>query len=501
MCGILGVVKAKGQYITKEEFEDFKILLKSSESRGRHATGIMYICDGEVLVKKAPAQASDLLPYMRFIPRVRAMIGHTRHSTGGSPQYNENNHPIESPSWALVHNGMVSSALTEKELGCISQCDTELFVRMFERVTKETSGITASDAIKNSLEQLSGSWALCFVNKKTREIFMTRNTNPCCVLTYDGGFYFASVDSYIKDTNRAKALGKGTVISDLPVRKLFRIEDDASFNELCQYTEAPSRYGRNYDWYNQDDYYTGSRRYNANTKFAPVSLADIDDMFTRDTIRIYKETLLTNIDPKHTCTKELECYAINMLITEPELFEISTHYIPHLKGLLKQALAAKKAGAIKPKKNIMKKINTEFAAVITFEADKPAYSHKDNSCIIDNQGIISPNLFSSLPWYERVIISKYGAILDTHMVEREIIVPRRRVEQTPVNTNTHMFTCQTCKVFVQKSDKRVVQTEADTEKGTEVTTVTHYACPYCNTVYEETSTVTKTKPNNSLAVI
>ena len=175
MCGILGVVKAKGTYVTPDEFEDFKILLKESESRGRQATGIAYVCDEEVLVKKGAVTASEILPYLRYIPRVRALIGHTRQSTGGSPMYNCNNHPQESENWVLVHNGMVSSELTSKQLKCVSDCDTEFFVRMFEKEGAAAPDAAVSDIIKTSLEQLSGSWALCFVDKRTRNIYFSKS--------------------------------------------------------------------------------------------------------------------------------------------------------------------------------------------------------------------------------------------------------------------------------------------------------------------------------------
>lgn len=99
-------------------------LLLESQIRGKHATGYSYVAaddtkvdQDEVVTFKAPVCASEFIemdPWLAFkLLKPRQAILHTRYSTSGDWQENDNNQPISTSTLALVHNGLVSMATQE----------------------------------------------------------------------------------------------------------------------------------------------------------------------------------------------------------------------------------------------------------------------------------------------------------------------------------------------------------------------------------------------------
>lgn len=204
MCGIVGVIKSKGKPVTRDEHEDFLAMLEKAEQRGSQATGVIYVYEsGSVFCMKSPSKATLAADYIPHRENVRALLGHTRQSTGGVPATNSNNHPHETHTWALIHNGSCWTTVTDNDLGKTTSCDTEEFVRMFDLMQEKHKKKNLQYVLRQSLNEMNGSWALAFVNKKTHDIFLTGNgTSPLNCVYFPDGMFFASVASYFEQTLR-----------------------------------------------------------------------------------------------------------------------------------------------------------------------------------------------------------------------------------------------------------------------------------------------------------
>ena len=179
MCGIIGYVKGKKD-IDKEVLRDMvHDLLIACQSRGVDATGYGYIKDGKVVVDKAPGPAMGFVERLRDIPfdEVQLFVGHTRAATKGSPQNNENNHPIVSKDSGLLiaHNGVVSS---HKDLKQDGEVDSEVILRLIELRQDVVEGI------KYAEDNYTGPSAYVLLGVDfPKKMYIVRSGNPM-VLAY-----------------------------------------------------------------------------------------------------------------------------------------------------------------------------------------------------------------------------------------------------------------------------------------------------------------------------
>src|SRR3990167_1424815 len=115
MCGILGYsnISLKLEHVGRVR-KAFKRLLVNTSTRGVDATGA-YIPGKPTWFSKAPLPAAiytntkgyDDLLNEHFTVNSPALVGHCRHATNGTPQVNDNNHPVVAGNIMLVHNGVI----------------------------------------------------------------------------------------------------------------------------------------------------------------------------------------------------------------------------------------------------------------------------------------------------------------------------------------------------------------------------------------------------------
>ena len=159
MCGIFGFINYKSKSI-KNLSNLTNLLAEESAVRGTDATGISFVSDDEICILKEAKSAYDIS--FKHSDSVKALIGHTRHSTQGSCKNNQNNHPFwgkcKNAEFALAHNGVLFNDTELKIKYDLSKTniktDSYVAVQLLERQNELTP-----DSIKFMAENVQGSFS------------------------------------------------------------------------------------------------------------------------------------------------------------------------------------------------------------------------------------------------------------------------------------------------------------------------------------------------------
>ena len=197
MCGIIGYISKDDNNIQSKLVQN----LKKLEYRGYDSSGFCIINNNNFYVKKSLGQIDNL---QKQIDDTKSNIGiaHTRWATHGSVNTN-NTHPILSKkhTWAVVHNGIIENYVEiKKQLGeknFCTQTDTEVVPNFLES-QKSNNNI---EKIFNLTKTLTGSYALCMINKDQKDtMYLARKNSPLFV-AQNSNSIMASSDPVCFDCN------------------------------------------------------------------------------------------------------------------------------------------------------------------------------------------------------------------------------------------------------------------------------------------------------------
>jgi len=185
MCGICASVGDENQV------ENVLEGLKKLEYRGYDSSGIAYLKNDRIEVKKSVGQIKNLEKNIDEHTQANIVIGHTRWATHGKPS-EENAHPHLSADgqFAMVHNGIIENYEELKkrfEFTLKSQTDTEVFVNLFVKQKGEVL-----QRISNVCKQVKGSYAVAILHKKENKIFFAKRNSPLYVAIGENGGMIAS---------------------------------------------------------------------------------------------------------------------------------------------------------------------------------------------------------------------------------------------------------------------------------------------------------------------
>lgn len=164
MCGIVGSVGEAS--LRKFIIEG----LKSLEYRGYDSSGVAFLTQGQIQQFRIPGRIDDLHKEIPLHQTGQLGIGHTRWATHGEPNLN-NTHPHHSNkgTFYLVHNGVIDNyrfikkKLENKGFVFYSDTDTEVIANLLEHYFLTTAEKNPLLAIKKTLEDLEGSYALAII--------------------------------------------------------------------------------------------------------------------------------------------------------------------------------------------------------------------------------------------------------------------------------------------------------------------------------------------------
>jgi glutamine---fructose-6-phosphate transaminase (isomerizing) len=191
MCGIVGIL---GRGPVADQIVDS---LKRLEYRGYDSAGVATLEGDRLERRRAEGKLKNLETRLRAEPLAgHTGIGHTRWATHGKPTEN-NAHPHATDNVAVVHNGIIENfrelrQMLEKQ-GAKFQSDTDTEVVVHLVNSYLLKGASPQEAVKASLPQLRGAFALAFVFKGFGNLMIgARKGSPLAIGHGDGEMYLGS---------------------------------------------------------------------------------------------------------------------------------------------------------------------------------------------------------------------------------------------------------------------------------------------------------------------
>jgi glutamine---fructose-6-phosphate transaminase (isomerizing) len=185
MCGIVG-------YLGNDNYKDYILSgLKLLQNRGYDSVGIGCILNETLeTIKFASTNTNDSLSLLENEllvcqkTQTNLAIGHTRWAThGGKTNINAHPHHDNKDRISLVHNGIIENynelktTLIQEGYSFRSQTDTEVIAVLIGKYLD--IGENMESAIKKTIEELSGTWALVIIHKDfPNKIWIIRNGSP-----------------------------------------------------------------------------------------------------------------------------------------------------------------------------------------------------------------------------------------------------------------------------------------------------------------------------------
>lgn len=196
MCGIVG-------YVGHNEDVLHVLIdgLKTLEYRGYDSSGLAYIENNKVIVKKEVGRVSNLEKLIDYSIKSNIGIAHTRWATHGKVT-KINSHPHISGNIVLVHNGIIENYLELKEdliskgYKFFSQTDTEVLAAFIDYYIKKDKN-NIFNIIK---EKIIGSYAMIFINKDEKDkLYVTKKDSPLIIGKEKNGYKIASDIAALSD--------------------------------------------------------------------------------------------------------------------------------------------------------------------------------------------------------------------------------------------------------------------------------------------------------------
>jgi glutamine---fructose-6-phosphate transaminase (isomerizing) len=191
MCGIVGIL---GRGPVAEQLVDS---LKRLEYRGYDSAGVATLEGDRLERRRAEGKLKNLEARLKAAPlEGRTGIGHTRWATHGKPT-ESNAHPHATDNVAVVHNGIIENfrelrlMLEEQGVEFSSDTDTEVVAHLVNSYLLK--GASPQEAVKASLPQLRGAFALAFLFRGHGDLMIgARRGSPLAIGIGEGEMYLGS---------------------------------------------------------------------------------------------------------------------------------------------------------------------------------------------------------------------------------------------------------------------------------------------------------------------
>ncbi len=267
MCGIVGIL---GRGPVAEQLVDS---LKRLEYRGYDSAGVATLEGKHLERRRAEGKLKNLEARLQAEPLAgHTGIGHTRWATHGRPTEN-NAHPHATDRVAVVHNGIIENFRELREVlqnkGTVfkTETDTEIVLHLVDDFLKQ--GFTPAEAVKATLSQLRGAFALGFIFAGDDNLLIGARNGPPLAIGYgEGEMYLGSdaialgpftdtvayledgdwvaltrTSAVIYDKNNAGTASYAGYVAKYWFERLSRVPVEVDVASEFRYREAPLRKG------------------------------------------------------------------------------------------------------------------------------------------------------------------------------------------------------------------------------------------------------------------
>ncbi|OGS36146.1 MAG: glutamine--fructose-6-phosphate aminotransferase [Elusimicrobia bacterium RIFOXYB2_FULL_49_7] len=192
MCGIVG-------YIGKKAALPIVINgISRLDYRGYDSVGITLLEENKLSTFKAKGKIDNLQKKLdQKTSKASVGIGHTRWATHGKPSVkNAHPHLSQNREIAIVHNGIIENHqtlrafLTGKGYVFRSETDTESVAHLVEYCYHGN----LEEAVVSALKEIQGTYGLCILSAKERELIVARRGSPIIIGIIHTGEYIVASD-------------------------------------------------------------------------------------------------------------------------------------------------------------------------------------------------------------------------------------------------------------------------------------------------------------------
>lgn len=283
MCGIAGIyVKQPGVYERNklELLSDW--LMLEIEHRGRDATGIFSIGDGETeghLEKKDVEATKFVFERKGLVENPRIILMHTRFATQGEPTNPDNNHPVTYGDQSgrrlyVTHNGHISNddkLFKTEELQRFAEVDSEIIPAMIWKY--------GFDKVHLALQELEGGFAIACVDPSVLPdtvMLAKGSSSPLKYVETDKLLVWASEDSAIRAAWKSTFGGMCPNIrkwSELQAGDILMVTPDGT-----EKLEFKTNYSRGYTYSGGTSSWPGHSRTKTTSSHQSYTRAELDDL-------------------------------------------------------------------------------------------------------------------------------------------------------------------------------------------------------------------------------
>jgi glucosamine--fructose-6-phosphate aminotransferase (isomerizing) len=215
MCGIFGLIVKETSPLTNDFNDLVESLFLLSESRGKEASGYAFLSGNTIEVVKSPLKASELVKQRVFRNGLTknktkavssqnsfSVIGHSRLVTDGYEQDNQNNQPVVTNDFVMVHNGIVVNHnelwLNYPQIRRQSNLDTEIIPAILLKFLNQGKSISESFGLM--YDEINGMTTLATIFTEYDYLFLSTNNGSLYFSTdHQQFFVFGSELTILKD--------------------------------------------------------------------------------------------------------------------------------------------------------------------------------------------------------------------------------------------------------------------------------------------------------------
>lgn len=210
MCALFGFLDCGRRIPLKALQKLVQALANASEVRGDHASGISYMKDKQLTIYKRPKPAHKMK--FRLPKETTAVMGHTRYTTQGSQEFNQNNHPFRGHAdkeFALAHNGVLSNDLELRKIKQLPETNIETDSYIAVQLIEAQKALNF-DTLRSMAEDVRGNFTFTVLDE-TNTLWFVKGNSPLNLI------YFPELNLYVYTSTASIMV---TALKHTPLRSL-----------------------------------------------------------------------------------------------------------------------------------------------------------------------------------------------------------------------------------------------------------------------------------------